>query len=114
MENNVSQLSTIIHSYDMLISILPIIMLGLFCGIATYFNNFENKPDFKPSWRKFIANSISSSILGLILFALMDTTDFSYMQKLGVSGIVAFLGVEKGLDFIIKFFTNLGSFLKKG
>lgn len=87
-------------SYDELWAILPCIVLGIFCGLASYFSNFMHDENYKPSKRKLIANAMTSAILSFIIFALLDKTDFSFMNKLAISSAVAFLGIDKALNLV--------------
>lgn len=87
-------------SYDELWAVAPCIILGFFCGLASYFSNFMHDENYKPSKRKLIANAMTSAILSFIIFALLDKTDFSFMNKLAISSAVAFLGIDKALSVI--------------
>lgn len=87
-------------SYDGLWAVAPCIVLGFFCGLASYFSNFMHDENYKPSKRKLIASSMTSAILSFIIFALLDKTDFSFMNKLAFSSAVAFLGIDKALSVI--------------
>ena len=89
-------------SYDEVWAILPCILLGVFCGIGSYFNNFLHDENFKPSVRKVVASAFSSAITAFIIFAILDTTDFSFMVKLAISSGVAFFGIDKALDIVQK------------
>lgn len=89
-------------SYDEIWSILPCILLGVFCGIGSYFNNFLHEENFKPSFRKFVASAFSSAITSFIIFAILDHTGFSFMTKLAISCGVAFFGIDKALDIVQK------------
>lgn len=86
--------------YDELWAVAPCIILGFFCGLASYFSNFMHDENYKPNKRKLIANSMTSAILSFIIFALLDKTDFSFMNKLAISSAVAFLGIDKALSVI--------------
>lgn len=87
-------------TYDELYAIAPSILLGLFCGIASYFSGFNDDINHKPSIRKALGSGMSSAILSFIAFALLDATNLTFMQKLGISCCVAFLGLDKALDYV--------------
>lgn len=91
---------TKIISYDELYAVLPCIVLGIFCGIASYFQNYLKDEDFKPNKGKLVANGLTSAILSFIIFAILDSTDLSFMTKLAISSAVAFLGIDKALDVV--------------
>lgn len=87
-------------SYDELYAILPCIILGIFCGIASYFQNYLRDEKFEPNKGKLVANGLTSSILSFIVFAVLDSTDLTFMTKLAISSAVAFLGIDKALDVV--------------
>lgn len=87
-------------TYDGLYAILPCIVLGIFCGIASYFKNYLNDEKFKPSKGKLVANGLTSAVLSFIIFAILDDTDLTFMTKLAISSAVAFLGIDKALDVV--------------
>lgn len=87
-------------TYDELYAILPCIVLGLFCGIASYFQNYLNDEDFKPSRGKLVAKGLTSAILSFIIFSILDGSDLTFMTKLAISSAVAFLGIDKALDVV--------------
>lgn len=87
-------------TYDKLYAVLPCIILGIFCGIASYFQNYLKDEEFKPSKGKLVANGLTSVILSFIIFAILDSTDLSFMTKLAISSAVAFLGIDKALDVV--------------
>lgn len=87
-------------TYDELYAVLPCIILGIFCGIASYFQNYLRDEDFKPNKGKLVANGLTSGILSFIIFAVLDSTNLSFMTKLAISSAVAFLGIDKALDTV--------------
>lgn len=96
-------------SYDEIWAILPCVLLGIFCGIASYFQNFLHDENFKPSVRKLVANGLVSAIMSFIIFACLDSTDFSFMTKLAISSAVAFLGIDRALDIAQKLLSLRGN-----
>ena len=87
-------------SYNELYAILPCIILGIFCGIASYFQNYLRDEKFKPSKGKLVANGLTSAILSFVIFAVLDSTDLTFMTKIAISASVAFLGIDKALDLV--------------
>lgn len=87
-------------SYDELYAVLPCIVLGIFCGVASYFQNYLKDEDFKPNKGKLVANGLTSAILSFVIFAILDSTDLSFMTKLAISSAVSFLGIDKALDVV--------------
>ena len=93
--------------YDGIIYLLPILLLGLFCGVATYFNNFNGDNEFKPSFRRLVASATTSIISAVAIFTMLDATSFSYWFKFGVSALVAFFGIDRALEYAIKVMNGL-------
>ena len=87
-------------TYDELYAILPCIVLGIFCGVASYFQNYLRDEDFVPNKGKLVANGLTSAILSFIIFAILDSTALSFMTKLAISSAVAFLGIDRALDVV--------------
>lgn len=87
-------------TYDELYAILPCIVLGIFCGVASYFQNYLRDESFEPNKGKLVANGLTSAILSFIIFAILDSTDLTFMTKLAISAAVAFLGINKALDVV--------------
>lgn len=87
-------------TYDELYAILPCIALGIFCGVASYFQNYLRDEGFVPNKGKLVANGLTSAILSFIIFAILDSTDLTFMTKLAISAAVAFLGIDKALDAV--------------
>ena len=86
--------------FDEYIAIIPCLVLGLLVGSANYFKPFLENHDFKGSWHRMLASILSSSVLSFIIFAILDSTDLTFMTKLAISCAVAFLGIDKALDLV--------------
>lgn len=95
-------------TYDELYAVLPCIVLGLFCGVASYFQNYLRDEEFKPNKGKLVANGLTSAILSFIVFSILDSTGLVFMTKLAISASVAFLGIDKVLD-VVERLLRLGS-----
>lgn len=95
-------------SYDDMMAILPSLILGIFCGLAAYFKGFMDDLNHKPSVRVAIANMLTSSVMSFVVFAILDGSDFTFMSKLAISSLVAFLGVDKALELAAKIFSLKG------
>lgn len=98
LNNSIIQVTRL--SYDEFGAILPCIILGIFCGIGSYFQNYLNNEDFKINKYKLMANVFTSAILSFIIFAILDDTELTFMTKLSISSSVAFLGIDKALDLV--------------
>lgn len=96
-------------TYDELYAILPCIILGILCGLVSYYkeNDSEYDKNFTPKNKTFkgaFFASASASIISFTIFAILDITDFSYIAKLGISSLVAFIGFDSALNIIERFF----------
>lgn len=79
----------------------PIILLGIFAGLAKFFAR-DDDPEHEASWRDFFYHAISSMVVCVIIYALLDSTDLSYMSRFAVAGLVAFFGIDKAIDYAQK------------
>ena len=89
-------------SNDEFYALLPCFLLGLFCGIAAYFKGFIDDINHKPSLRAALGNAFSSAVLSIIVFAFLDSWSLSFMTKLSIASLVAFLGLDRALDYLYK------------
>lgn len=79
----------------------PIILLGIFAGLAKFFAR-DDDPQAEARWRDFFYHSISSMVVCVIIYALLDSTNLSYMSRFAVAGLVAFFGIDKAIDYAQK------------
>lgn len=84
-------------NYQEILMILPAIILGFCVGTANYFQDYA-RGDREPSFRRFLGNFFTSGMLCFIIFAILDGTGLSFLQKLGISSLVSFLGIEKAIE----------------
>lgn len=87
----------------------PIVVLGIFAGLAKFFQRDDDESKPNPTIRDFFYNTIASMVVCVIVYACLDSTDLSYLTKFAVSGLVSFLGIDKALDYAQKLL-----FLHKG
>lgn len=80
----------------------PIIVLGIFAGLAKFFQRDDDESHPNPTIRDFFYNTITSMVICVIIYAALDSTDLSYLTKLAISGLVSFLGIDKALDYAQK------------
>lgn len=87
-------------SYNEVLAILPCIVLGLLVGVANYFKPYMegNSTVIAPSIGRFFGSATSSAVISFVVFALLDSTDFSFLTKLAISSAVAFLGIDKAIE----------------
>lgn len=79
----------------------PIILLGIFAGLAKFFAR-DDDPQAEANWRDFFYHAISSMVVCVIIYALLDSTNLSYMSRFAVAGLVAFFGIDKAIDYAQK------------
>ena len=82
--------------------LLPIIVLGIFAGLAKFFQRDDDATKPNPTWRDFFYNTIASMVICVIIYACLDSTNLSYLTKFAISGLVSFLGIDKALDYAQK------------
>ena len=80
----------------------PIVVLGIFAGLAKFFQRDDDESKPNPTIRDFFYNTIASMVVCVIVYGCLDSTDLSYLTKLAVSGLVSFLGIDKALDYAQK------------
>lgn len=85
----------------------PIILLGIFAGLAKFFAR-DDDLEHEANWRDFFYHSISSMVVCVIIYALLDSTNLSYMSRFAVAGLVAFFGVDKALEYAQKILSLRG------
>lgn len=101
-----SEIETII-SQGLYFELAPIILLGIFAGLAKFFAR-DDDPEYEASWRDFFYHAISSMVVCVIIYALLDSTDLSYMSRFAVAGLVAFFGIDKAIDYAQKILSLRG------
>lgn len=99
-------------SYDDFYAMLPCLCLGFLCGLVSFFRSYDehdkafdekNLTTIERVFR-FIAVCLSSALSAFIVFLLLDFSDLTYMTKLGISALVAFLGIENAVAYLERFF----------
>lgn len=79
---------------------VPCILLGFLVGVANYFKPFISDDNYKGTWKKFFASATSSAVISFMIFAILDSTDLTFMTKLAISCAVAFLGIDRAVDLV--------------
>lgn len=89
-----------IIGFNQYLAIIPCILLGFLVGVANYFKPFLSDDDYKGTWKKFLASATSSAVISFVIFAVLDSTNLTFMTKLAISCAVAFLGIDKAVDLV--------------
>lgn len=92
----------LVVTYSEIYALIPCIVLGIISGFGHYFQQYINDPNYVGSWRKLVGTAISSAIMSFVVFALLDNTDLSFVNKIAISSLVAFLGIDKLLELAQK------------
>lgn len=79
------------------IELVPIVVLGLFAGLAKFFQLDEDSTK-KATLRVLFGFSLSSMVVCTIIYAALDSTALTYLTKFAIAGLVAFFGIDKALD----------------
>lgn len=90
-------------TYDEMNAILPVLVLGAFCGVASYFSEYLKDAKHRTKTqiskvRRAIASAFTASATAFIIFAILDSSTLTYMTKLAISCGVAFFGFDKALE----------------
>lgn len=89
--------------YNEILAIFPCLLLGFLVGVANYYKPFiEGEKEHKPSIKKFMGCATSSAVISFIIFAMLDSTNFTFLTKLSISSAVAFLGIDKAIEIAHK------------
>ena len=94
-------------SNDEIMAIVPIFILGAFCGAASYYSTFFKEcrgRKCSPSIGRAIGSAMAASATSFIIFAALDASGYTFMTKIAISCGVAFLGIDKALDTIERVF----------
>lgn len=81
------------------LSFLPIILVGLFSGVASYYKDENDK-------KKHLINVVlTSCFLCFLTYSLLsDINSMGYVSKIGIAAAVGYFGIDKTLDLIQKVF----------
>lgn len=94
-------------SNDEIMAIVPILILGAFCGAASYYSTFFKeckRGRCSPSIGRAVGSAMAASATSFIIFAALDASGYTFMTKIAISCGVAFLGIDKALDMIERVF----------
>lgn len=84
------------------LNLLPIILVGLFSGLASYYKD-EKEGDKKQ--KHLINASLTSCFLCFLTYSLLsDVNSLGYVSKVGIAAAVGYFGIDKTLDLIQKIF----------
>lgn len=89
-----------IIGFNEYLAIIPCLLLGFLVGVANYFKPFLIDDGYKGSCRKLFASAMSSVVVSFMIFAILDSTNLTFMTKLAISCAVAFLGIDKAIDLV--------------
>lgn len=99
---------------DTAISLIPVVIIGIFCGLVSFFQEIKitlqnsttlNKLHYIILFGYAISSSITISILMYLLLSYF--TDMSESTKMGLSGVISFLGIEKFTEICHKLIERL-------
>lgn len=84
------------------LNFLPIILVGFFSGLASYYRD-ESEDDKK---KKHLINVVlTSCFLCFLVYSLLsDVNSLSYVSKIGIAAAVGYFGIDKTLALIQKVF----------
>lgn len=92
---------------DDIVRVGIIVFIGLFSGLANFFNREElNKRDniSKIEIIKTLFHSCTTGIIiAFVAYGLLDGSEYSFLFKSAVAALVSYLGIDKSVDLIEKF-----------
>lgn len=74
--------------------LFPILFVGLFAGLASYYADDSRK--------KIVKVVLTSLFLTLLVFTLLTMADLPYLAKVGISAGAGYFGIDKSLELIQK------------
>lgn len=105
---------TFMEIIDTVVSFIPVVIIGIFCGFVSFFQEIKivlqnsttlNKLHCIISFGYAISSSITISILMYLLLSYF--TDMNESTKMGLSGVISFLGIEKFTEICHKLIERL-------
>lgn len=72
--------------------LIPILFVGLFAGLASYYADDSNK--------KIAKIIITSTFLTLLVFTILTAADLPYLARVGISAGAGYFGIDKSLELI--------------
>lgn len=81
--------------------LFPILIIGVLSGIANFCRK-DSDEETEANWRDFFYQFSSSILICGIVYAILDSTNFSYMTRWAIAGAVSFYGVDKALEIAQK------------
>lgn len=84
--------------------LIPIVVIGFFMGVASFFANHQGEERFKDI-KVVVAGIFTSMILCVTIYAILGMFQMDYLVKIGVACAVSFFGIDKVLD-ILRSFVN--------
>lgn len=96
-----------------LVSLLPILIISFFVGLASFFTQKEAEMDKSVIIVNLLKQVLMSIVLCLIVYSILTMSDLPYLAKIGISCAVGFFGIDKALS-IVQNILNLKNSNTKG
>lgn len=96
-----------------LVSLLPILIISFFVGLASFFTQKEAGIDKSVMIMNLFKQVLMSIVLCLIVYSILTMSDLPYLAKIGISCAVGFFGIDKALS-IVQNILNLKNSNNKG
>lgn len=86
--------------FEQLISLVPILIISLFVGIASFFTQQEKEVSKADMIKNLFKQVLLSIVLCLMVYSILSASDLPYLAKIGISCSVGFFGIDKALSII--------------
>lgn len=87
---------------EQLISLSPILIIGLFIGMASFFSQQQGNISKKTMLKQLTRDVLTSVILCFIVYTMLSLTEFPYMAKIGIASAIGFFGIDNAIVIIQK------------
>lgn len=99
MDGALNQLLEIFPNLKHYLELVPICMVGLIAGIASYFGDGDEQRCFKRGAKAII----TSTFLCIVTYSILDVVEgISYLAKVGIGATIGYFGIDKTIDLLHK------------
>lgn len=92
------------YEVEQILSLLPIVVISVMVGLASYFTksneDIENENSSEKPYKVFLKQMTLSITICIMVYSILSATDLPYLAKIGISSAMAFFGIEQALNII--------------
>ena len=78
------------------LELLPLFGVAIMAGVV------EATKSEKASLKRIINSFISALLLCISLFLALSMTDLEYIARLGIAGLLSYIGADKAIEILLK------------